>query len=161
MQSQGTHHRIQQELSQRLNTPLRLGQISVTPWSGFKLNGITIPQEKRQARKEIFSRPQSFQLRVQFWSLFGDRLVIRQVSLIKPEVVWAQNSAGKWRLPELPPRKLPPRSPSRPLLSSVPVTSPAEPGDGPGREPTLPPNEPALAEPPPRESSPRKFSAST
>jgi hypothetical protein len=39
---------------------------------------------------------------VKFWSLFADRLVIRQVLLVKPEVVWAQNSSGKWRLPELP-----------------------------------------------------------
>ena len=103
VQSQGTHHRIQQELSQRLGTPLNLRQISVTPWSGLKLNGITIPQEGRLGGN--FLEAQSFQLRVQFWSLFRDRLVIRQVSLVKPEVVWAQNSLGKWRLPELPPEK--------------------------------------------------------
>ncbi|MGI8431291.1 MAG: AsmA family protein, partial [Chthoniobacterales bacterium] len=46
VQAQGTHRRIQQELSQRLGTPLTLRRISVTPWSGLKLNGITIPQEK-------------------------------------------------------------------------------------------------------------------
>ena len=45
VQSQGTHRRIQQELSQRLDTPLYLRQISITPWSGLKLSGITIPQE--------------------------------------------------------------------------------------------------------------------
>ena len=87
VQSQGTHHRIQQELSQRLDTPLHLRQISVTPWSGLKLNGITIPQEGEAGGN--FLQAQSFQLRVQFLSLFSDRLVIRQVALIKPEVVWA------------------------------------------------------------------------
>jgi type II secretion system protein N len=101
VQSQGTHHRIQQELSQRLGTPLHLRQISLTPWGGLKLNGITIPQEPGKIGGN-FLQAESFQLRVQFWSLFGNRLVIRQVSLIKPEVVWAQNSSGKWRLPELP-----------------------------------------------------------
>jgi AsmA-like protein len=105
VQSQGTHHRIQQELSQRLNTTLRLRQISITPWSGLKLNGITIPQEAGKVGGN-FLQAQSFQLRVQFWSLFSDRLIIRQVSLIKPEVVWAQNSSGKWRLPELPPERV-------------------------------------------------------
>jgi len=98
VQSQGTHRRIQQELSQRLGTPLHLRRISVTPWNGLKLNGITIPQEGTGD----FLQAESFQLRVQFFSLFSDRLVIRQVALIKPEVVWAQNSSGKWRLPELP-----------------------------------------------------------
>ena len=101
VQSQGTHRRIQQELSQRLDTPLTLRRISVTPWGGLKLNGITIPQEPGSVGGD-FLHAQTFQLRVQFWSLFSDRLVIRQVSLIKPEVVWAQNSAGKWRLPTLP-----------------------------------------------------------
>ncbi len=145
VQSQGVHHRIQQELSQRLDTPLRLGQISVTPWSGLKLNGITIPQEGGKQRG-YFLRAQSFQLRVQFWSLFSDRLVIRQVSLINPEVVWAQNSAGKWRLPELPRPKarpaatpiavpaLPAASPS-PATPSAPDGSAAQPNESPALAP--------------------------
>ncbi len=116
VQSQGTHHRIQQELSQRLGTPLRLRRISLTPWSGLKLNGITIPQEQGGVGGD-FLRAQTFQLRVQFWSLFSDRLVIRQVSLIKPEVVWAQNSAGKWRLPALPEK--PPVASSPPAHAAV------------------------------------------
>lgn len=143
VQSQGVHHRIQQELSQRLNTPLRLRQISVTPWSGLKLNGITIPQEKGRMDGN-FLQAESFQLRVQFWSLFGDRLVIRQVSLIRPEVVWAQNSAGKWRLPELPPEAATAPPPPVPA-SSVPLTSPAVARATAPAGATLSPNDPALA----------------
>ncbi len=120
VQSQGVHHRIQQELSQRLGTPLRLRRISVTPWSGLKLNGITIPQPRGGVGGD-FLRAETFQLRVQFWSLFSERLVIRQVSLIKPEVVWAQNSAGKWRLPELPAEPIPARPAASP---APPVTAP-------------------------------------
>ena len=143
VQSQSTHRRIQQELSQRLGTPLRLRRISVTPWSGLKLNGITIPQAPGSIGGD-FLHAQTFQLRVQFRSLFSDRLVIRQVSLIKPEVVWAQNSAGKWRLPELPPEKSVPPPPSSeiapktstaPIASAPLVTAPASP----------PPNENVLA----------------
>jgi type II secretion system protein N len=135
VQSQSTHRRIQQELSQRLGTPLRLRRISVTPWSGLKLNGITIPQAPGTIEGD-FLHAQTFQLRVQFRSLFSDRLVIRQVSLIKPEVVWAQNSVGKWRLPELPPEKIaaPPAAhrgaaaPSiSPLATAPPGSPPAEP----------------------------------
>ena len=147
VQSQATHDRIQQELSQRLNTPLHLRQISVTPWSGLKLSGITIPQEAGKMSGN-FLEAQSFQLRVQFWSLFSDRLVIRQVSLVKPEVVWAQNSAGKWRLPELPPNPSPPRTP---LASSAAVTSPpplmpaATPMSAATPSAVVPPNEPVTA----------------
>jgi hypothetical protein len=149
VQSQDIHHRIQQELSQRLNTPLQLRQISLTPWSGLKLNGITIPQEGRLGGN--FLQAQSFQLRVQFWSLFTDRLVIRQVSLVKPEVVWAQNSSGKWRLPELPPKTEPPPSPAAPAAHAappVPATG-SLPADSPGAPvAVVAPDEPVFAETP-------------
>ncbi|HEY3663831.1 MAG TPA: AsmA family protein [Chthoniobacterales bacterium] len=145
VQSQGTHRRIQQELSQRLNTPLHLTQISVTPWSGLKLNGITIPQESGKIGGN-FLQAESFQLRVQFWSLFSEQLVIRQVSLIKPEVVWAQNSAGKWRLPELPPVKADSHSVPAPAPAPAPAKA-AQPGATVAPRATSPPqpNEPALA----------------
>ena len=144
VQSQETHHRIQQELGHRLGTPLQLRQISLTPWGGLKLNGITIPQEGKIGGN--FLQAQTFQLRVQFWSLFTDRLVIRQVSLIKPEVIWAQNSSGKWRLPELPPEK-----PSEPTAIVSPAPAAPPPGPRPVASPAAPvvavaPNEPVLAE---------------
>lgn len=141
VQSQGTHHRIQQELSQRLGTPFTLHRISVTPWSGLKLNGIVIPQEPGKVSGD-FLHAQTFQLRVQFWSLFSDRLVIRQVSLIKPEVVWAQNSAGKWRLPALPPEPRPPGpTPAPPAVASAPVAAPSAPANLALPPATLSPNE--------------------
>jgi hypothetical protein len=144
VQSKGTHHRIQQELSQRLGTPLHLRQISVTPWGGLKLNGITIPQESGKIGGN-FLQAQSFQLRVQFLSLFSDRLVIRQVSLIKPDVVWPQNSSGKWRLPELPQDKKTVAPSSPPAGSNaLPIISPAATSAA-AAEPT----EPALATTPP------------
>lgn len=145
VQSQGTHHRIQQELSQRLSTPLHLRQISVTPWSGLQLNGIIIPQEG--GRGGNFLEAQSFQLRVKFWSLFRERLVIRQVLLVKPEVVWAQNSSGKWRLPKLPPEN------QIPTPSIAPPSSIAPPGSPPAASPAAPvvaaaPNESPITEKP-------------
>ncbi len=98
VQSQGTQVRIQQELSQRLGMPLRIGRISVTPWGGLKLTGIVIPQSNPTAAPS-FLEADSFRLRVQFHSIFHRPLVIKEVALIKPQVTWAQNEAGKWRLP--------------------------------------------------------------
>lgn len=149
VQSQGTHKRIQQELSQRLNTPLQLRQISLTPWNGLQLKGITIPQVPGTVGGN-FLEAERFQLRVQFWSLFSDRLIIRQVALIKPEVVWPQNASGKWRLPELA-RETPPPT------AEVPHTSPAS--SAPTIKPTAPrpavsPNETIFAPSPATISAP-------
>src|SRR5436190_2825109 len=98
VQSQGTQARIQQELGQRLGTTLRVRRISVTPWAGLKLSGITIPQSQSGVAAD-FLTAQTFRLRIKFGSLFSQRLVIKEVSLINPEVVWAQNRDGKWRIP--------------------------------------------------------------
>jgi len=101
VQSQGTQARIQQELSQRLGTTLHLRRISVTPWAGLKLSGITIPQSQPGVPSD-FLTAKTFRLRIKFSSLFSQRLVIKEISLINPEVVWAQNQDGKWRVPSMP-----------------------------------------------------------
>src|SRR5215212_3911326 len=101
VQSRGTQARIQQELSQRLGTTLRIQRISVTPWWGLKLTGITIPQTQPGVSSD-FLTAKTFRLRIRFSSLFGGQLVIKDISLINPEIVWAQNADGKWRFPSLP-----------------------------------------------------------
>lgn len=101
VQSQGTQARIQQELSQRLGTTLRLRRMSVTPWAGLKLSGITIPQAAGGPNGQ-FLEAKTFRLRIHFASLFSRRLVIKEISLVNPTVVWLQNADGKWRIPSAP-----------------------------------------------------------
>jgi type II secretion system protein N len=98
VQSQGTQARIQQELRHRLGTPLHISRISVTPWGGLKLSGITIPQTA-EPNSPTFLEAKSFTLQLRFLSLFSRKLVITQVALVDPNVTWPQNSQGRWRLP--------------------------------------------------------------
>jgi len=98
VQSQGTQAKIQQELSRRLGTALEIHRMSVTPWGGLELSGITIAQTSHMGPKH-FLEAKTFRLRVRFLSLFSKRLVIKEVSLINPNVVWPQDAEGKWRLP--------------------------------------------------------------
>ena len=126
VQSQGTQARIQQELSQRLGMPLRIQRISVTPWSGLKLSGIVIPQASPSLGAP-FLRAQDFRLHVRFRSIFWRPLVIREIALVKPTVVWPQNEAGKWHLPLT----------LRPSESEV---TPSESVTSPATVPTIAPN---------------------
>ena len=98
VQSQGTQAKIQQELSRRLGTALEIRRMSVTPWGGLELSGITIAQTSA-ASPSHFLEARTFRLRVRFLSLFSRRLVIKEVSLISPKVVWLQDAQGKWKLP--------------------------------------------------------------
>jgi type II secretion system protein N len=120
VQSRGTQARIQQELSQRLGATLRIQRISVTPWWGLKLTGITIPQSQPGASPD-FLTAKAFRLRIRFSSLFGGHLVIKEISLVNPEVVWAQNAEGKWRLPTVPPS--PPPTPPTTAKAIAPATT--------------------------------------
>src|SRR5256885_5382235 len=120
VQSEGTQARIQQELGQRLGTTLRVRRISVTPWAGLKLSGITIPQSQPGVFAD-FLTAQTFRLRIKFGSLFSQRLVIKEVSLIKPEVVWAQNKDGKWRIPSAAPEPADPALTQAKTVSLPPI----------------------------------------
>jgi type II secretion system protein N len=99
VQSRGTQARIQRELRQRFSANLNIGRVSVTPWSGVKLSGITIAQGGGSSAN--FLEAENFALRIAFLSLFSKRLVFNEVSLVKPNVIWPQNAEGKWRLPDL------------------------------------------------------------
>ncbi|MEP6778137.1 MAG: AsmA-like C-terminal region-containing protein [Chthoniobacterales bacterium] len=146
VQSQATQLRIEQELSQRLGTPLRIKRMSVTPWGGLELSGITIPQTTPGVAGK-FLEAQTFRLRIHFPSLFSRRLVVKEISLINPIVNWAQNDDGKWRLPSsLPeggaarqPVNAQARQPHAPV--STPSTAPetAETAGAPGVAPTVSP----------------------
>ena len=98
VQSQGAQAKIQQELTRSLGVPLKIRSMSVTPWGGLELSGITIAQTASVGPKH-FLEAKTFRLRVRFLSLFSRRLVIKEVSLINPTVVWPQDAEGKWRLP--------------------------------------------------------------
>ena len=130
VQSQGTQARIQQELRQRFGATLKIGRISVTPWSGLKLSGITIAQGTTGSSGN-FLEARNFGLRIAFFSLFSRRLVIKEVSLVSPNVVWPQNAEGKWRLPDLRPER-PDNAPNTATESKVSSPGQAEGAETPG-----------------------------
>ena len=72
VQSQGAQAKIQHELSRSLGVPLKIRRMSVTPWGGLELSGITIPQTSSVGPKH-FLEAKTFQLRVRFVSLFSRR----------------------------------------------------------------------------------------
>ena len=137
VQSQGTQARIQRELSQRLGTPLRIRSISITPWGGLTLSGITIPQTLPVVSSD-FLKARSFHLHVRLSSLFSQRLVIKEISLFGPTVVWPQNEDGKWRLPGARPgRGDGPEPETAPAAAAAPVVPQPAPTDGSGLPPAV------------------------
>ncbi|MDQ2867906.1 MAG: type II secretion system protein GspN [Verrucomicrobiota bacterium] len=129
VQSKSTQATIQQELSQRVGLPLHIQRISVTPWSGLKLSGITVADGTPAGKS--FLNAKNFRLRVKLFSLFRRPLIVKEVALIHPVVVWPQDENGKWHLPSHPPLLNEPQiandqSPA-PAKASAPLREPASP----------------------------------
>ena len=95
IQSPGTQARIQEELGKALRMPLRITNTSLTPWSDLMITGITIPNGDSN-----FLDASAFNARYRLAPLFGGKLIITEMSVDRPHIVWAQNAEGKWEVPK-------------------------------------------------------------
>jgi type II secretion system protein N len=95
VQSPGAQARIQEELSKALHLPLKLTNTSVTPWSDLRITGITIPNGGAN-----FLEASAFTARYRLLPLLDGKLIITEMSVESPKIVWAQNAEKKWKMPE-------------------------------------------------------------
>lgn len=95
VQSPGAQARIQEELSKALRLPLKITKSSVTPWSDLKITGISIPSGDAN-----FLEATSFNAHYRLWPLLEGKLVITEMRVDSPKIIWVQNAGGKWALPE-------------------------------------------------------------
>jgi len=96
LQSPRTQEQIQAQLSRALRMPLKITNTSLSPWSGVRITGITIPHGDTN-----FLEAGSFSASYRKLPLLAGRLVIPEMTVERPRVVWRQDSEGKWRLPAL------------------------------------------------------------
>jgi len=97
VQSAGTQKRIEHALSSGLKVPVHVMSTIVTPWSGLKASGITVPQIPPATGN--FLDAASFTAHFDWLALFHHRLDAGEVSLDQPRVVWFQSRGGRWELP--------------------------------------------------------------
>ena len=101
VQSAGTQKRIEHALSSALRVPVHVTSTIITPWSGLKANGITVPQIPPAPGN--FLDAASFSARFDWLALFKHRLDAGDLSLDEPKVVWFQSPSGRWELPRMSP----------------------------------------------------------
>lgn len=97
VQSAGTQRRIEHALSSGLKAPVHLTSTIVTPWSGLKASGLTVPQVPPMTGN--FLEAASFTAQFDWLPLFHHQLVARDVSLDEPRILWFQSPDGRWELP--------------------------------------------------------------
>ena len=96
IQSPRTPEQIQAQLSRTLRMPLKITNTSLSPWSGLRITGITIPNGGTN-----FLEAGSFSADYRVLPLLAGKLSISEMSIDHPKVVWKQDAEGKWKLPAL------------------------------------------------------------
>lgn len=95
IQSPGSQARIQEELSKSLRLPLKLTNVSVSPFGSLRITGITIPNGGAN-----FLDAASFNARYRWLPLLHGELVITEMEVENPKIVWTETADGKWKLPQ-------------------------------------------------------------
>ena len=90
IQSPGVQSRLQEEISRSLRVPLKITNTSVTPWSDLRITGITVPNGGTNLLEAA-----SFNARYRLWPIFSGKLVIYNMSVDSPTIVWPQNADRK------------------------------------------------------------------
>ena len=130
IQSKPTQQKIELKLSETLRVPLEIQRASLTPWGGLSILGITVPQANPDSGSN-FLDAQECSIHFRFFPLFRRKLVIDQVLLDEPKVVWVQNANGRWVFPEAAPQPpsgtlpVPMESPSASPSPEIPQATPA------------------------------------
>ncbi len=121
IQSPAVQARIEDEIGRALRIPLKITNTSVTPWSDLRINGITIPSGGSNLLEAA-----SFNARYRLLPLLGGKLVIYDMSVESPKLVWPQNAEGKWELPKpAPAPAAAPASPKTEVATATPEPSAA------------------------------------
>ncbi len=101
VQSAKTHRRIELKLGEALQLPLKISRATFTPWSGLQVSGITVPQANPPGGGNFLEAPE-FLVRLRFWPLFQRKLIIDEIKVTEPKIVWFQNNDGQWKPPSVP-----------------------------------------------------------
>ena len=109
---------LQSRLSETLQCQVKLGELSVA-WQnglGIRVDGVTL--QKRE--KEIpFLEVKSILVQVNPFNLFRQGLILCELRLIRPSVVWVnRGSGGNWSLPS---KESVPKSPPLPWIGKIAV----------------------------------------
>jgi type II secretion system protein N len=94
IQSPGAQARIQEELSRALRLPLKLTNTSVTPGGDLRITGISIPNGAAN-----FLDATSFTAHYRLFPLVEGKLIITEMIVESPKILWVQSADGKWKLP--------------------------------------------------------------
>ena len=109
VESHGVQERLESALSRELRVPIKLAQVHFSFRGELAVSGLAIPAPEgadgdapipsSPGRGNFLEAPE-ISARIAWGPLFSRRLVIRELVISDPKVVWTQTENGKWLLPK-------------------------------------------------------------
>lgn len=88
------------KISETIHREVRVEKVSFDIFSGIKLKGIYIGNRAGFAKK-AFVAADSIELRYAFWPLFSRQIIIKEISLVRPEILIEKNIRGEFNFSDL------------------------------------------------------------
>lgn len=109
VESQGVQARLETALSDELRMPVKLGGVHISPWGGLSVSGVAIAPGSSAAPVPAaaegamtgaeFVHVERIAAKMRWRSLFTRRVVVRELVIFEPVVVWPMAPDGRWQLP--------------------------------------------------------------
>jgi len=101
------------KLSETIHREVRIDKVSFDIFSGIKLQGLYIGNHAGFAKKPFVSAD-SIELRYAFWPLFSRQIIIKEIRLVKPQILVEKNLRGEFNFSDLLKPAKPSNQPSAP-----------------------------------------------
>jgi len=87
-------------LSETLRREVKIEKVSFDLFSGIKLQGLFVGDRKEFGNR-AFIKADAIVLRYAFWPLFSRQIIVKEASLVKPEVIIEKNLRGEFNFSDL------------------------------------------------------------
>ena len=88
------------KISETIHREVGIEKASFDLFSGIKLNGLYVGNREGYAKKS-FIAADSIELRYAFWPLFSRKIIIKEIRLVKPEILIEKNVRGEFNFSDM------------------------------------------------------------
>jgi len=89
-----------EQISKTINREVKVEKVSFNIFEGIKLNKLTVSNRPGYA-KDNFISADSIVLRYAFWPIFKRQVLVKEISLVKPEILVEKGSSGEFNFSDM------------------------------------------------------------
>ncbi len=89
-----------EKISETINREVKIEKVAFNIFEGIKLEGLTISNRQGYAKKPFVSAD-AIVLRYAFWPIFKRQVLVKEISLVKPEILIEKSASGTFNFSDM------------------------------------------------------------